>query len=47
MQTAQAILRPPYRRAALEECGAIVPNLLWVFGAVELLGDPALQELLN
>jgi len=47
MQTAQAILRPPYRRAALEDCRAIVPNLLWVFGAVELLGDPALQELLD
>ena len=47
MQTAQAILRPPYRRAALDDCRAIVPNLLWVFGAVELLADPALHELLD
>jgi len=47
MQTAQFILRPPWGPAALDGVRAFDADLLWVFGAVELLEDPALARLLD
>lgn len=47
MKSAQCTLRAPWRPDALDACAAIAPDLVWVFGAVEALDDPALQRLLD
>ncbi|MBI3760009.1 MAG: FIST C-terminal domain-containing protein [Deltaproteobacteria bacterium] len=47
MQTAQFILRAPWAPAALDGAQGFGADLLWVFGAVELLEDTALFRLLD
>jgi hypothetical protein len=46
MHISQAVLRPPWAPADVAACRNSVPNLLWVFGAVELLADPGLAAML-
>ena len=47
MKTAQALLRVPFQRTALEACRAIRPHLIFVFGSRDRIGDPSLLALVD